>query len=53
MAASLASVPELQTNILEAECIAPAERVLVMTCLDSSPIQGLWYKLEVWTSVQA
>lgn len=53
MAASLASVPELQTKTLEAECMAPAERVLVMICLDSSPTQGLWYRLEVWTSVRA
>lgn len=53
MAASLASLPELQTNTLEADCIAPAARVRVTISLESFPVQGLLYRLDVCTSVLA
>ena len=53
IAASLASLPELQMNAASASCIEPDSSVFVTNNSDSAPVQGLWYKLEVWTSVCA
>ncbi len=42
MAASLASLPELQTKTLDALCMEPEACVLVTISFESSPVQGLW-----------
>ena len=41
MAASLASLPELQMNTLEASCMEPDSRVLETRSWERAPVQGL------------
>ncbi|KAH3686122.1 hypothetical protein WICPIJ_002906 [Wickerhamomyces pijperi] len=50
-AASLASVPELAKNTLEALCIPPDCLVFSTKFLESLPVHKLWNKLEEWTKV--
>ncbi len=42
IAASLASVPELQTKTAEASCMEPDSTVFCMRIWERAPIQGLW-----------
>lgn len=42
MAASLASLPELQMKTFDAVAIAPAASVFSTSSCESAPVQGLW-----------